>query len=123
MSWETIRASYPPDTWLLLEIKRTTRTLEWQYCEAIRVLEVLALDSDPLTVQLKHLPTVDINRTMIATTSHAVLAEQVGGYDQVEPDGRLTPVCIVDMRPPRDRRPASQGGSGYSGGNDRSERS
>lgn len=125
MTWDEIRAAYPPDTWLVLELIEREYDPPWQYYELVRVLEVVPPDADPFPYEQRHraLP----SRCVLAfPTSKDLLRIKTvfmgfRRFAEAAPDIGGPPPVVADLRAQRRQRDATDGGR--HGGGDHSSRS
>jgi hypothetical protein len=116
MTWDEIRAAYPPDTWLVLEVVEGECDDTWQHFEPVRVLEVVPKDANPIERARTYRSELSRERVLAFSTREASLRLETVfmGFRipdaDVEPDMEGTPVRVVDLRPPGSRPHARPGG-------------
>jgi hypothetical protein len=121
MTWDEIRAAYPPDTWLVLEVTNERWDRNWAEYDPVRVLEVVPDNANPSERANHHLRTLPSDRVLLIST-----AEERLGTETVlmglrirdvedEPDMGPTTVRVVDLRAQRGERHARPGGYRHGG--------
>lgn len=114
MTWDEIRAAYPPDTWLVLEVTEREREYDrqWRYYDPVRVLEVIPVDSDPIVYIEKHCAVIARECVVAISTAAPILKTQsffTGLIRLAEhvPDVGGPPPRVIDLRSSRRQREAS----------------
>jgi hypothetical protein len=112
MTWDEIRAAYPPDTLLVLEAVEVEWDRVFRYYEPVRVLEVIPANEDPVTYVEKYCAVMSRERVVAISTAAPILKTQsfftglIRLVDDV-PDVGWPPPIVVDLRAPRGQRQAS----------------
>lgn len=114
MTWDEIRAAYPPDTWLVLEVteRKHEYDRQWRYYDPVRVLEVIPTESDAFTYIETYCAVIARERVVAISTAAPILKTQslfTGLIRLAEhvPDLGGPPPRIVDLRTSRSQRQAS----------------
>jgi hypothetical protein len=115
MSWEEIRAAYPPDTWLLLEVTERWHGVSVAY-DPVRVLEAGEHDRMRDAKWERGRTTGTTRDLLVVSTAEDRLVFETSfnglmHVDDAEDEG-LVPVRVVVLRPSRDYRRAASGGGG-----------
>jgi hypothetical protein len=112
MTWDEIRAAYPPDTWLVLELTQREWEPPWQHFEPVRVLDVVPPDSDPSPCEQKHRAMLPHGYVIAFRASDDALRAKpyfngLSRFVEPAPDmGGPAPV-VVDLRARRRHRDAA----------------
>jgi hypothetical protein len=113
MTWDEIRAAYPPDTWVVLEVIEGEYDPPWLYYDLVRVLEVVPPDTDPFPYEQEHRALPPLRVLAFPTSKDQLRIKTVFmGFRRLAepaPDIGGAPPVVVDLRAQRSQCDAMDG--------------